>query len=105
MMSLVGLYALLKTPLRAITTGRVLTLMTATIITNYNMKLSKNLCSMEAKELLDKALYFIVETQEENDYICEQMCEEYVGDYCEKNCQNLNKECVKLFLQKVYNKA
>lgn len=39
MMSLVGLYALLKTPLRAITTGRVLTLMTATIITNYNMKL------------------------------------------------------------------
>ena len=40
MMSLAGLYALLKTPLRAITTGRVLTLMTATIITNYNnMKL------------------------------------------------------------------
>lgn len=42
MMSLVGLYALLKTPLRAITTGRVLTLMTATIITNYNMKLFKD---------------------------------------------------------------
>jgi hypothetical protein len=39
MMSLVGLYALLKTPLRAITTGHVLTLMTATIITNYNIKL------------------------------------------------------------------
>jgi len=39
MMSLVGLYALLKTPLLAITIGRVLTLMTATIITNYNMKL------------------------------------------------------------------
>ena len=39
MMSLVGLYALLKTPLRAITIWRVLTLMTATIITNYNMKL------------------------------------------------------------------
>lgn len=39
MMSLVGLYALLKTTLLAITTGRVLTLMTATIITNYNMKL------------------------------------------------------------------
>lgn len=41
-MSLVGLYALLKTPLLAITTGRVLTLMTATIITNYNMKLFKD---------------------------------------------------------------
>ena len=60
---------------------------------------------MKAKELLDKALDFIVETQEQNDYICEQMCEEYVGDYCANNCQNLNKECVKLFLQKVYNKA
>lgn len=59
---------------------------------------------MEANELLGKALDFIVETQENNDYICEQMCNEYV-DYCEKNCQNLNKECVKLFLQKVYNKA
>lgn len=53
MMSLVGLYALLKTPLRAITTGSVLTLMTATIITNYNMKLFRyNLCSMETKELM-----------------------------------------------------
>jgi hypothetical protein len=59
----------------------------------------------KVEDLLDKALDFIVETQEENDNICEQMCEEYVGDYCEKNCQNLSKECVKLFLQKVYNKA
>jgi len=60
---------------------------------------------MEATELLDKALDFIVETQEENDYICEQMCEDYVvGDYCANNCQNLNKECVKLFLEKVYKK-
>lgn len=58
---------------------------------------------MKANELLDKALDFIVETQEENDYICEQMVE-CVGDYCEKNCQNLNKDCVKLFLQKVYKK-
>ena len=59
---------------------------------------------MKEKELLDKALDFIVETQEQNDYICEQMVEELIGDYCEKNCQNLNKVCVKLFLQKVYNK-
>jgi hypothetical protein len=56
---------------------------------------------MKTKELLDKALDFIVETQENNDYICKQMCGEYVGDYY---CQNLDKECVKLFLQKVYNK-
>jgi hypothetical protein len=58
----------------------------------------------KAEELLGKALDFIVEIQEENDYICEQMCEEYVGDYCASNCQNLNKECVKLFLEKVYKK-
>ena len=56
------------------------------------------------EELLDKALDFIVETQEENDYICEQMNESSVGDYCANNCQNLNKECVKLFLEKVYKK-
>ena len=30
---------------------------------------------MTEKELLDKAIDFIVETQEQNDYICEQMCE------------------------------
>ena len=39
---------------------------------------------MKANELLDKALDFIVETQEQNDYICEQMRNEYVGDYCKK---------------------
>ena len=60
---------------------------------------------MKANALLDKALDFIVETQESNDYICEQMSEECVGNYCVNNCQNLNKECVKLFLQKVYNKG
>ena len=58
----------------------------------------------KAEDLLDKALDFIVETQEENDYICEQMFEGAVGDYCANNCQNLNKECVKLFLEKVYRK-
>ena len=45
----------------------------------------------KAEELLGKALDFIVETQEQNDYICEQMTTEYVGDYCEKKCQNLKK--------------
>ena len=52
---------------------------------------------MEMTELLDRALDFIVETQKQNDYICEQMIEEYVGDYCEKNCQNLNKEYVEKY--------
>lgn len=59
---------------------------------------------MTQKELLSKALDFIVETQGQLDYICERMSEESVGNYCEKNCQDLNKECVKLFLEKVYNK-
>ena len=36
----------------------------------------------KAEELLSKALDFIVETQEENDYICEQMCEECKKHYC-----------------------
>ena len=54
---------------------------------------------MEAKDkLLDKALDFIVETQESNDYICEKMLE-YDGRYCEYNCQNLKKECVIRFLK------
>lgn len=57
---------------------------------------------MKANELLDKALDFIVETQEQNDYICEQMVEEKVGDYCEKNCQNLNKQCVAIYLERIY---
>jgi len=58
----------------------------------------------ERKELLDKALDFIVETQESNDYICEQMINNLNENYCENNCQNLNKECVKLYLEKVYKK-
>ena len=59
---------------------------------------------MTQEELLEKALDFIVETQESNDYICEKMLDGGLGDYCMNNCQNLNKECVKLFLQNVYNK-
>lgn len=59
---------------------------------------------MKTNELLDRALDFIVETQEQNDYICEQMLDGGLGDYCMNNCQNLNKECVTLFLKKVYKK-
>lgn len=59
----------------------------------------------EDKELLDKAIDFIVETQKDDDYICEQMIEGLPNDYCENNCQNLNKDCVKLFLSNIYKKA
>ena len=73
MMSLVVLYALLKTTLLAITTGRVLTLMTATIITNYNMKLldifkrkknSELECLRDAYNTLDKQLQFVTRENE-----------------------------------------
>lgn len=54
---------------------------------------------MKIKELAEKAVNFIVETQVENDYICEQM---YV-EYCESHCKDyLRKECVLEFLEKVY---
>ena len=59
---------------------------------------------MTEEVLLDKALDFIVETQESDDYICEQMVSECFGDYCENNCQNLNKRCVRLYLEHVYKK-
>ena len=53
---------------------------------------------------MEKAIDFIVETQESNDYICEQMMD-YDDNYCANNCQNLNSECVKLFLSNVYKKT
>lgn len=59
---------------------------------------------MAQQELLEKALNFIVETQESNDYICEKMIDMLPDDYCANNCTNLNKECVKLFLQNIYKK-
>ena len=75
---------------------------------NINTKKSQRMISAKAKEalytktediLLDKALDFIVETQEDNDYICEKMSELDEWDYCVNNCQNLKKECVKRFLK------
>ena len=68
-----------------------------------NKELHTAYTKVKEKKLSDKALDFIVETQEENDYICEQMVEG-AGDYCVNNCQNLNRHCVKLFLEKVYKK-
>ena len=59
---------------------------------------------MTDKELLNKALDFIVQTQEDGDYICTLMCESCVGDYCANNCQNLNRQCVTMFLERIYKK-
>mgnify|MGYP006932853403 CR=1 FL=1 len=68
------------------------------------LKAQKGRRGMTDNELLNKALDFIVETQEQNDYICEQMVEEYVGNYCMNNCQNLNRQCVTMFLERIYKK-
>ena len=50
------------------------------------------------EQLTQKAIDFIVETQENNDYICEQM-----GEWCENHCiDSLREECVKEFLLTKY---
>ena len=54
---------------------------------------------MKIKELAEKAVNFIVETQKDNDYICEQMDAEYCKNHC---IDHLRKECVLEFLEKVY---
>lgn len=53
---------------------------------------------MKIKELVNKAIDFIIETQIENDYICEMN-----GDWCENHCIDyLRKECVIHFLENNY---
>lgn len=50
---------------------------------------------------LNKALDFIVEREKDDDYICERMSEfADEWDYCENNCQNLQKECVLRYLKR-----
>jgi len=59
---------------------------------------------MSDKEYLDKAIDFIVEREEDNDYICEMLHEiPEEHDICAKDCQNLDHFCVLRFL-KYYNK-
>lgn len=56
---------------------------------------------MQDKELLNEALGFIVEQEQDNDYICDMLNnipEE--TDICAKKCQNLNKSCVLRFLRR-----
>ena len=50
--------------------------------------------------LVDKAINFIVDTQEDYDYICELN-----GEWCETHCiDSLRKECVFYFLENIYKK-
>ena len=50
---------------------------------------------MSLQELADKAVDFIIDTQIDNDYICEQN-----GEWCETHCiDHLRKECVIKFLE------
>ena len=59
----------------------------------------------EKAQAYDKALDFIVEREESNDYICEELLSiPNEAVYCADNCQNLNKECIKRFL-KHYEKS
>ncbi len=55
---------------------------------------------MTDSQYLDKALDFIVEQEEVNDYICTELHdipEEL--KVCAKDCQNLNRNCVLRFLK------
>ena len=56
---------------------------------------------MTNKEFFDEALDFIVEREQDNDYICDvlnDISEE--TDICAEKCQNLNKSCVLRFLRR-----
>ena len=56
---------------------------------------------MQDKESLNEALDFIVEREQDNDYICDvlnDISEE--ADICAEKCQNLNKSCVLRFLRR-----
>lgn len=49
--------------------------------------------------LVDRAIDYIVETQENSDYICETN-----GEWCVTNCiSTLNRNCVKHYLLNKYN--
>ena len=61
---------------------------------------------MTDSQYLDKALDFIVEQEEDDDYICTRMLEipeEY--EICVKDCQNLDRICVLRFLKRYKNEV
>lgn len=61
---------------------------------------------MTDSQYLNKALDFIVEQEEDDDYICTRMLEipeEY--EVCVNDCQNLNRICVLRFLKRYKNEV
>jgi len=57
---------------------------------------------MKDKTDFDKAIDFILEREEDDDYICERMNEHDI-DWCEKNCiDTLKRKCVLKYLKEVY---
>ena len=60
-----------------------------------------NYITMTDKEFFDEALDFIVEREQDNDYICDMLnniSEE--SDICAEGCQGFNKTCVRRFLER-----
>lgn len=55
------------------------------------------MANKKLEKLLDAAINFIVERECGDDYICERM----LGDYCNENCNGLDKNCVRMYLEKV----
>ena len=60
----------------------------------------KNINLLSDKEYLDRAIDFIVDREEENDYICEKL-HEIPEEFkiCSEDCQNLDHWCILRFLK------
>ena len=55
---------------------------------------------MTDSQFLDKALNFIVEREEDNDYICEKLHEiPEEHNICAEDCENINRSCILRFLK------
>ena len=56
---------------------------------------------MQIEKLVEKAIDFIIDTQMENDYICEMN-----GEWCMDHCiDHLRKECVLHYLEFEYDSS
>lgn len=56
---------------------------------------------MQDEKLLNEALDFIVEREQDNDYICDVLNDIYEEtDICAEKCQYLNKSCVLRLLRR-----
>ena len=61
--------------------------------------------TMTDSELLNKALDYIVEREKDDDRICEAMDNTWNGvNYCAHNCTGLNRQCVTMYLETIYQK-